>query len=184
VGGPAILNGIDVSQYQGRPDWNAVAASGVSFAFAKVSEGVGFTDPQWPYNAGGLAVPGPIVSGAYHFARPDLGNSPEAEADWFWRALTDRVNPTGWLLALDLEVGSGNLAGWRDRFCARLSSQADGYTPGWYTYWNFALTRGLNRPTEFWGWLAWPDSKRAVAGRGILHLVSAIWHDHSAQHPR
>jgi len=23
------------------------------------------------------------VRGAYHFARPDLGNSPEAEADWF-----------------------------------------------------------------------------------------------------
>src|SRR5262245_35291557 len=107
------LPGIDVAVYQKQPDWSKVA-SGNAFAFAKATEGVGFEDPSWNYNAVALALPGPLVPGAYHFARPDLGNSPEAEADWFWQRVKAHVpDPRGWLLALDLEVGLGDLSGWR-----------------------------------------------------------------------
>jgi lysozyme len=156
------LEGIDVSQFQGSIDWGAVAAAGVTFALAKVSEGSGFEDPEWATNAGPLAATSPITAGAYHFARPDLGNTPEDEADWFWQRLTTHVNPSGWLLALDLEAGTGDLSGWRDRFCARLSSHAGGYVPGWYTFWDFAQSHGLDAATPYWGWLAWP------AGNGPL----------------
>jgi adhesin HecA-like repeat protein len=155
---PVALDGIDVSNFQDGVDWNAVAAAGIRFAIAKVSEGNGFEDPAWASNAGPLDAPGPITAGAYHFARPDLGNAPEAEADWFWQRLTSRVNPRGWLLALDLETGSGDLGGWRDRFCERVSSLAGGYVPGWYTFWDFAQSNGLNVATPFWTWLAWPDT--------------------------
>lgn len=153
------LFGVDVSQWQGMVNWDAVASAGVSCAFAKVTEGNGFEDPQWVHNAGPLAAPGPITAGAYHFARPDLGNTPEAEADWFWSRLTAHVsNLEGWLLALDLEAGSGDLSAWRDRWCARIEAHSGGYKPGWYTYWDFAQTRGLNKATDYWCWLAWPDS--------------------------
>lgn len=152
------LEGIDVSQWQGAIDWNAVAAAGVQYAWTKVSEGVGFEDPMWAANSGPLAAPGPIIPGGYHFARPDLGNAPEAEAEWFWTTLTKRVNPTGWLLSLDLEVGSGPLGDWRDRFCGHLSQLAQGYVPGWYDFWNQIETHALNYPTPYWGWFAWPDS--------------------------
>ena len=32
--------GVDVSNWNGKVDWNAVAAAGVEFAFAKTTEGV------------------------------------------------------------------------------------------------------------------------------------------------
>src|SRR5262245_31108816 len=150
------LEGIDVSAFQ-HVDWNAVAARGISFAFAKVTEGAGRLntglpyDAQWPANSAALLPPGPITPGAYHFARPDLGNSPEAEADWFWEWFSAFVSdPTGWLIALDLEVGSGDLRGWRDRWCSRVGSKiAGGYIPGWYTFYSFALLHGLNVPTDY-----------------------------------
>lgn len=50
-----------------------------------------------------------ITRGAYHFARPDLSSAAD-EADWFLRVVGDCA-PTD-LLALDLEVGGGNLANW------------------------------------------------------------------------
>ena len=155
-------DGPDVSGYQPNVDWNAVAAR-YAFAIAKVSEGVGFEDPQWPRNGPALVAPGPLIGGGYHFARPDLGNQPEAEAEWFWNRVIARCGTaTGLLLALDLEAGSGDLSGWRDRFCSHLSGLAGGYTPGWYTYWDFALTRGLNAPTPYWGWFAWPDANGSL----------------------
>ena len=63
-------------------DWTQVHAAGISFAFSKASEGDGLTianfayDMQMGKNAG-------EVMGAYHFARPDLGNSAVAEAQYF-----------------------------------------------------------------------------------------------------
>ena len=149
------LPGIDVSGFQGNPTWNQI--SGYSFAFAKTSEGVGFVDASWAWNAAGLATAN-LVPGAYHFARPDLGNTPEAEADFFWNTFRAQVaNPTGWLLALDLEVGSGPLGDWRNRFCAELTRLSGGYVPGWYSFWNFVFTHALNSPTNYWSWFAWPD---------------------------
>ena len=69
---------------------------------------VGFEDPQWPRNGTALVAPGPLVGGGYHFARPDLGNQPEAEAEWFWNRVIARCGTAkGLLLALDLEAGCG-----------------------------------------------------------------------------
>ena len=40
--------GIDVAHYQGSVNWAKARASGVVFAFAKATEGTGYTDPQYP----------------------------------------------------------------------------------------------------------------------------------------
>ena len=60
------VRGIDVSRYQGAIDWTAVAASGVSFAFIKATEGGDHRDPRFVENWQGAAAAS-VLRGAYHF---------------------------------------------------------------------------------------------------------------------
>jgi lysozyme len=74
------IHGIDVSKYQGAIDWNAVAASGVQFAWIKATEGGDHLDERFEANWEGAKEAG-IPRGAYHFVywcRP-----PIEEATWF-----------------------------------------------------------------------------------------------------
>ena len=64
------LSGIDVSHYQGVVDWPKVKAAGVSFAFAKATEGLRTVDPQFAANWEQMKEAG-VVRGAYHFFHPD-----------------------------------------------------------------------------------------------------------------
>lgn len=119
-----MIPGIDVSDYQGQVDWQAVAQSGVQFAFAKATEGTGFVCQTFPANWAGIRAAG-LVRGAYHFAQPDA-NQPEAEADWFLSQVGTLL--PGDLLALDLEAGSGDLTAWTLRWLARVAGQV-GFLP-------------------------------------------------------
>src|SRR5438128_1603090 len=88
-GGTPVLRGPDVSAWQGAAiDWKAVKASGASFAAAKCSEGVGYVDPTFSGNWAAIADAG-LARICYHFARPDLGNTAEAEANWFLSQVAD-----------------------------------------------------------------------------------------------
>ena len=60
------VNGIDVSKYQGNVDWNAVAGSGVKFAWIKASEGGDRVDPMFQANWDAARAAG-VARGAYHF---------------------------------------------------------------------------------------------------------------------
>jgi lysozyme len=62
--------GIDVSHYQGMVSWPEVKASGAQFAFAKATEGLTWTDPEFAANWAGMKAAG-ILRGAYHFFEPD-----------------------------------------------------------------------------------------------------------------
>ena len=67
------IHGIDVSKFQGDIDWNAVANSGVKFAWIKATEG-GDPDARFQANWEGAKAAG-IPHGAYHFiywCRPPL----------------------------------------------------------------------------------------------------------------
>ncbi|MFI5593372.1 GH25 family lysozyme [Amycolatopsis sp. NPDC051758] len=75
------MTGIDVSNHQGTINWANVAAGGAKFAYAKVTEGVNFTDAYFAANYGGAKANG-LYAGAYHFARPDR-SSGQAQADYF-----------------------------------------------------------------------------------------------------
>jgi GH25 family lysozyme M1 (1,4-beta-N-acetylmuramidase) len=80
---PARLPGIDVSHYQGTPDWSRVKSSGVRFVIAKATEGTTFLDSQYSTNKQQLEALG-IAFGAYHFANPDTSaGDAVAEADWY-----------------------------------------------------------------------------------------------------
>jgi lysozyme len=60
------VRGIDVSRYQGTIDWAAVAASGISFAFIKATEGGNHRDPRFAENWAGAASAN-VLRGGYHF---------------------------------------------------------------------------------------------------------------------
>ena len=62
----------------------------------KVSEGVGYKDPRFEQHQSGALAAGIKTIWYYHFARPDLGNTPEDESAWFAKVVgsirsTDRV---------------------------------------------------------------------------------------------
>ncbi|MBM4359282.1 MAG: hypothetical protein FJ096_14365, partial [Deltaproteobacteria bacterium] len=64
--GPTVV-GIDVSYYQDKPDWKAVANSGVKYAIARTNDG-GFMDPEFDRNWKMIRDNG-MVRGAYQFFR-------------------------------------------------------------------------------------------------------------------
>jgi len=60
------IHGIDVSKFQGDIDWNAVAGSGVKFAWIKATEGGDHADERFQANWTGAKAAG-VPHGAYHF---------------------------------------------------------------------------------------------------------------------
>lgn len=60
--------GVDVSNHQGEIDWDALAQSGVAFAYIKASEGGTFRDKSFARNWSEAKRVG-IHRGAYHFFR-------------------------------------------------------------------------------------------------------------------
>src|SRR5688500_18892234 len=107
-----MLPDIDVSNNNGQVNWGAVAGAGYVYAVAKVTEGTGFVDQTFATNRAQMKVNG-LVRGAYHFARPD-DNKAEDEAKFFLDSIKQQVGDleVGDFLALDLEVGSGDLGEW------------------------------------------------------------------------
>ena len=68
------VHGIDVSKFQGDIDWNAVASSGVKFAWIKATEGGDRLDNRFQANWAGAKAAG-VAHGAYDFVywcRPPL----------------------------------------------------------------------------------------------------------------
>ena len=117
--------GVDVSNWQGCVNAAALKADGADFLIAKVTEGNGYTDPVGDCNIQ-AAIDAGMYTGAYHFARPDLGNSPEAEADWFL-SQTVGYRAQHVLPILDWEPG------------------------GAYNGWTWWAKRWLDRVHEVWG---------------------------------
>lgn len=137
-----LLRGIDVSDCQSRIDWAAVAASGISFAIVKATEGATWTSRGFAERWGGARQAGLKVS-AYGWFKPH-SSSPEAQATHLlevYRAVG------GWAdlpLVLDVEefhsadgVSSDDLAA-RVLACAAIIEDEIGVAPMIYTYSNFA----------------------------------------------
>ena len=74
-----MLTGLDISKWQGA-DFNVDAAA--DFVICKATEGTGYVDPLCDKFYQQAKAKGKLL-GVYHFARPDLGTTGEAEADFF-----------------------------------------------------------------------------------------------------
>ncbi|PNE32298.1 lysozyme [Streptomyces eurocidicus] len=96
------VSGVDVSSHNGNVSWSRLRNSGVRFAYAKATEGTGYTNPYFAQQYNGSYDAG-MIRGAYHFALPG-SSSGGAQADYFVRhggGWTD----DGWTLpgVLDME---------------------------------------------------------------------------------
>lgn len=98
--------GIDISHYQGNPNFAAVKAAGVGLVFIKATESTNYTDPTFAANRDAARAQGLSV-GFYHFAR---ATNADAEAQYFCNAVGS-LRP-GDLVALDWEVSAGDPVGW------------------------------------------------------------------------
>jgi lysozyme len=85
----ATVKGIDVSTYQGTIDWSKVAAAGIAFGVARVSDGTKYPDAQFASNWKQMKAQG-IVRSVYQFFR--ASQDPVAQADLL---LTDVANAGG-----------------------------------------------------------------------------------------
>lgn len=112
-----MLKGIDISHWQKGIDLGAID---VDFVICKATEGNGYTDEMCDTFYQKAKSLGKKL-GVYHFARPDLGNSPEAEADWFVKETLGYHKEA--MLILDWESGNLKDTVWARKWLDRVYSK-------------------------------------------------------------
>jgi len=138
----ASVPGIDVSKYQGRIDWRAVASTHVRFVIVRATLGNRYRDGRFAMNVAGARRNG-LTVGTYHFAKPGRARwDPRAEADHFLDVV--RVRTGDVVPVLDIEETGGlspqqlrSWAGaWLDRVEARTGVRAMIYSGNhfWHTF--------------------------------------------------
>ena len=112
-----MLKGIDISHWQKGIDLGAID---VDFVIIKATEGNGYTDVMCDTFYQKAKSLGKKL-GVYHFARPDLGNTAEAEADWFIKETLGYHKEA--MLVLDWESGDLTNVAWAKAWLDRVYSK-------------------------------------------------------------
>lgn len=112
-----MLKGIDISHWQKGIDLGAID---VDFVICKATEGNGYTDVMCDTFYQKAKSLGKKL-GVYHFARPDLGNSGEEEADWFIKETLGYHKEA--MLVLDWESGDLTNVAWAKAWLDRVYSK-------------------------------------------------------------
>ena len=112
-----MLKGIDISHHQKGIDLGAIDTD---FVIIKATEGNGYTDEMCDTFYQKAKSLGKKL-GVYHFARPDLGNTPEAEADWFVKETLGYHKEA--MLILDWESGNLQDTTWARKWLDRVYSK-------------------------------------------------------------
>jgi lysozyme len=171
--GGSIVQGVDVSVYQGSIDWAQVKASGRGFGIARVSDGTANPDSTFAGNWSGMKAAG-VVRGAYQFFRASV--DPTAQANLLLNAI-GTLEPGDLAPMADVEVMDGqsgatlvaNLATWLSVVKAKT-----GRTPMIYSapgFWDALPSTGQfasdtlvvanwqvscpDTPTPWTGWTFW-----------------------------
>lgn len=146
----AKAQGIDVSFYQGKINWDAVKAGGIEFAFIRAGQGDKITDDKFFDNWQKSKSAG-LPRGAYFFFAPDVGGVMQAQR--FHSIVSS--SGLGWELppAIDVETKPGNDLNWFIKNKARIPQQVNdcvketerlfGVKPILYTgawFWNPVMT--------------------------------------------
>lgn len=126
---PDAVHGIDVSNHNGRFNWESWAAH-IRFAEIKCTEGLGFVDPLYHENmAMSKELGGEFYRFPYHYGHPDLDPADQARffVDTAWPVMekTDHF-------VLDLEImGEGrtpaDVSFWAWTFCTEVNRIAPGH---------------------------------------------------------
>jgi lysozyme len=127
-----MLNGIDVSHWEGRIDWSAASKS-IDFAILKCTEGANFKDDTYAFNKVGCEI-NHIPHGAYHFFRSNI--DPMVQAELFWNTVADE-NLNFW--CIDVESNNGGEIKTNLKILLQRIEELSGKIPWIYTgpyYWN------------------------------------------------
>ncbi len=158
----SVIQGIDISHWQGIVDFNKVKKS-QQFVIIKATEGGigGYVDPNFITNKNNARIAG-LGIGFYHFARPDLGNSAISEANWFCSKVGKPME--GELMVLDYEITADKYkdpVGWCKIFLDQVKKNLNGYRP--LLYINLYTAKKYNwKPVtsgNYGLWLAYWDYK-------------------------
>ena len=151
--------GIDVSNYQGTINWTQVKAAGVTFAWAKATEGLTVTDAQYHNNAVNGVAAG-VYMGAYHFAHPDTHTTTAqaiSEANFFLSVAQSYIVSCQLPPVLDYEVSSSlswtAQTAWIQTWMNTVKT-ATGITPILYTSGSIASSLGSSLASYCNLWIA------------------------------
>lgn len=112
------LTGIDISHHN-KYMKDPTQIKNFDFVIMKASEGISFKDSMFDkYNE--ILSESMTIRGAYHYARPDCGNMPIAEAKNFIEKVWPYIKNENMFLALDVEGAAlkvPQLDGWCYQFC-------------------------------------------------------------------
>lgn len=109
-----MLKGIDISKWQAGIDLSKIDTD---FVICKATEGVGYTDKYCDKLYQQAKKLGKKL-GVYHFARPDLGNTAIAEADYFVKETLGYHKEA--ILVLDWERGNLKNVTWAKQWLDRV----------------------------------------------------------------
>lgn len=178
--------GTDVSHYQGTINWSTVKSGGITFAWAKATEGTGYTDPTFTINQNNARAVG-IPIGAYHFARPSANpnltgaNSADSEAAHFWSVVSSYVNADGLSMIPMLD--------WEDTGATNGGNFTTAQMSDWVNQWcntvsNYARLKGIPglKPIVYTGvWYSSPGS--GASGYPGLNTSVTNWPSWIAAYP-
>lgn len=155
--------GIDISTFQGTPDFNQVKSQ-KEFVIIRSSYGVGYKDVQFDRNRDELRRLG-IARGFYHYAYPQY-NTPEAEAQWFLNVVGTPQKDE--VLVLDIEENWStfeDFKNWAAIFLEYIKSRLNGYKPLLYINYSKAQQGSWKRVIDgdFGLWLALWDGNPNTA---------------------
>lgn len=145
---PQTIHGVDISHHQSASiGWAALKAAGVKWMYHKATEGASFVDKNYDKRRAEAKKAG-IPFGAYHFARPGVGDA-ETEARFFIRTAKPVVGDLR--PCLDLETMDGmtkaQIEKWADQFCNEVE-KLTGVVPVVYT--PYTLSPALEKKALFW----------------------------------
>lgn len=161
------------------------------FVICKATEGTGYVNPFCDIHYQQAKSSGKLL-GVYHYARPDAGNSPEAEADYFLRNITGYIGEA--ILALDLEcAGWQKYSEWSKKWLDRVYEKT-GIRPLFYSSGDgFANFKNMINTGNYGVWAAsdgnWYDGTTVVIKQsvydGLDHDVfygdATAWHKYANQ---
>lgn len=169
----AHVNAIDVSQYQGHPDWNAVKNAGYDIAIIKMGGGDNglYTDSSANYNYYSAKAAG-ILLGGYWFAG---GGDPTNEADFFVAAMSPLEEND--VLVLDWEIQHPDPVGWCTTFVNRVHDRT-GVWPLFYANGSTINTYDWSSVRNNCGtWVAWygqdPEGNLPISGNYVMHQYTS-----------
>lgn len=183
-----VYKGIDISLYQGEPDFAKVRDAGIDFVIIKASQGrtadynAPFADPKFRANAERFArTPGRIYAGSYHYLMARNVEEARREADFFVSVIGPYRQSLQLWAAVDVEDASLPtdkvlLTKIVKEFCDRV--RAAGFRPMVYssTWWlnnRFTVPAGVPIWEANWSVKGIPPRARAwQCGTGYVPGVS------------